>query len=346
MLAALLVSELPPGLVLGFAFVLGATWGSFFNVAIYRWPRDMSVVTPPSHCPACHKPVPGWRNVPILAYLIQRGKAACCGAPMTPRYVLVEILSGVLAVALAQRFIVHTPDGTTLEAAGLAFVVWFVFVGGLIIATFIDLEHMFIPEEVTIGGTAIGLATMALREGPGMPTPLELALGAGAGYLGVLLLLVHGSKLVLGKRGMGEGDATFMLFIGIFLGWQGVLFALVGGSMQGIIATVISKAAGRPIGMRRQTEPALEAKVEPPESDEAKPTGDTKSKPKKKRAKKDAEEPKLESKPLEETADEGAEDPDDGLARIPFGPFLALGALEFLFFGEQITAAYVSYFLS
>lgn len=328
MLLALLASDLPPGLVLGFAFVLGATWGSFFNVAIYRWPRDMSVVTPASHCPACGKPVPGWRNVPIFAYLIQRGKAACCGAPMTPRYVLVEILSGVLAVALAQRFIVHTPSGTMLETAGLSFAVWFVFVGGLIIATFVDLEHMEIPEEVTIGGTALGLATMALRDGPGMPTPLELGLGAGAGYLGVMIILVWGSKLVLGKRGMGEGDAHFMLFIGIFLGWQGVLFALVGGSMQGILATLIAKAAGRPLGLRPAPEPTPEQPVEA--KDDAKDE-----------AKDDAK-----HADSEDDTDEETPDTDDGLARIPFGPFLALGALEFLFFGEQITEAYVSYFLS
>jgi len=347
MLTALLVSDLPPGLVLGFAFVLGATWGSFFNVAIYRWPRDMSVVTPASHCPACHKPIPGWRNVPILAYLIQRGKAACCGAPMTPRYVLVELLSGVLAVALAQRFIVHTPDGTMLEQAGLSFAVWFVFVGGLIIATFVDLEHMEIPEEVTIGGTALGLATMALREGPGLPTPLELALGAGAGYLGVLLILVYGSKLVLGKRGMGEGDATFMLFIGIFLGWQGVLFALVGGSMQGIVATLISKALGRPIGLRAETERAPEeAEVEEIEAKpEPKPKGTKSAKKAKRDASEDAPKPDATTVASEE-AEEADEAPGDGLARIPFGPFLALGALEFLFFGEQITEAYVSYFLN
>lgn len=315
MLLALLASDLPPGVVLGFAFVLGATWGSFFNVAIYRWPRDMSVVTPPSHCPACGKPIPGWRNIPILAYLIQRGRAACCGAPMTPRYVLVEILSGVLAVALAQRFIVHTPSGTTLETAGLSFAVWFVFVGGLIIATFVDLEHLEIPEEVTIGGTALGLATMALREGPGLPTPLELGLGAGAGYLGVMVILVWGSKLVLGKRGMGEGDAHFMLFIGIFLGWQGVLFALVGGSMQGILATLIARAVGRPIGVRSQPAEAQAPEAEPV----SRPDG---------------------AEPQEQEEEEP--DPDDGLARIPFGPFLALGALEFLFFGEQITETYVS----
>ena len=79
----MLVSDLPPGFYRGLALVFGALWGSFFNVAIYRWPRDMSVVSPPSHCPACGAPVPWYRNLPILAYLLQRGRAACCGGRWT-----------------------------------------------------------------------------------------------------------------------------------------------------------------------------------------------------------------------------------------------------------------------
>lgn len=318
-------SELPPLFVLGFAFVLGATWGSFFNVAIYRWPREMSVVSPPSHCPACGAAVPAWRNVPIFAYLIQRGCAACCGAKMTPRYLFVEVLSGVLAVALAQRFVLHGTPGATLNEAGLTLATWFVFVGGLIIATFVDLEHMEIPDEVSIGGTALGLATMSLRMADDAPTPLELALGAGAGYLTVMLLLVWAWERWTGKRGMGEGDAKLMLFIGTFLGWKGVLFALVGGSVQGVVAVVVSRIAGRPITAPPATESndATEEAVKAPEAN-AETKGD---------------------EPEEETdAEENAAE-DEGLGRIPFGPFLALGALEFLFFGRQIEEAYLAWFL-
>src|SRR5690349_7248298 len=102
----MLVSDLPPALYLGFAFVFGAPWGSFFNVAIYRWPRELSVVSPPSTCPACGARIPAARNVPIFAYLFQRGRAACCGAKLTPRYVVVELLSALLLTALTQRFVV------------------------------------------------------------------------------------------------------------------------------------------------------------------------------------------------------------------------------------------------
>src|SRR5690606_39210685 len=103
----MLVSELPAWIARLVAFVFGATWGSFFNVAIYRWPLGKSVVSPPSHCPACGAAIPPWRNVPILGYLLLRGKAACCGARMSPRYLLVEVLSGVIALAIAERFVVH-----------------------------------------------------------------------------------------------------------------------------------------------------------------------------------------------------------------------------------------------
>jgi leader peptidase (prepilin peptidase)/N-methyltransferase len=325
-----LASDLPPSLLLGFAFVLGATWGSFFNVAIYRWPRGMSVVTPPSHCPACGAPVPWYRNVPIVAYLAQRGRAACCGAKLTPRYVVVEVLSGVLLVALAQRFMVHAPRGATLSEAGLVLVIWFVFVGGLVISTFIDLEHMEIPDEVTIGGTALGLATMSLRTTElGQPSdaalPLELALGAGAGYLAVMLFFVHGWERWTGRRGMGEGDAMLMLFIGTFLGWRGALFSLLAGAVQGVLAVLLGQLLGRPV-----TEPIAKngSEGEPREADE--PGADP--------APRDAsatDDPKGEDTPEGTT--------DDTRPGIRFGPFLALAALEYLFFGRELVDAYLGW---
>lgn len=344
--ARLYVSDLPPAFILGFAFILGATWGSFFNVAIYRWPRDMSVVTPPSHCPACGAPIPGWRNVPIFAYLIQRGRAACCGAKMTPRYLFVEVLSGVLAVALAQRFMVHAPSGTTLNEAGLVLITWFVFVGGLVIATFVDLEHMEIPDEVSIGGTALGLATMSLRITEGAPTPLELALGAGTGYLVVMLLLVWGWERLTGRRGMGEGDAKLMLFIGVFLGWQGVLFALVGGSVQGVLAVLVGRAMGRPItagaasdGDAKTAEVQAGAEATAAGADGGVAEGGVAEGG----VAEGVAEGQAEASPGAQ--DENEEEAEGGLGRIPFGPFLALGALEFLFFGRQITDAYLAWAL-
>src|SRR5689334_18448063 len=115
----MLASELPPWIVRGLAFVFGALWGSFFNVAIYRWPRGMSVVTPPSHCPACQKPIRPGQNIPILGWLLLRGKAACCGAKISARYPLVETLSALICVAIAERFFVGAEHGTELAHATL-----------------------------------------------------------------------------------------------------------------------------------------------------------------------------------------------------------------------------------
>src|SRR5688500_18226911 len=138
----MLASELPEWAVRGIAFVFGALWGSFFNVAIYRWPRGMSVVSPPSHCPACGKPISAGRNVPIFGWLMLRGKASCCRAKISPRYPLVETVSAVLCLVLAERYLVNAPAGTSLALGVLETAVYFAFVGGLIVATFVDLEHM------------------------------------------------------------------------------------------------------------------------------------------------------------------------------------------------------------
>jgi leader peptidase (prepilin peptidase)/N-methyltransferase len=340
-----LLSDLPPAWFLGFAFVLGATWGSFFNVAIYRWPRGMSVITPPSHCPACGAPVPWYRNVPILAYVSQRGRAACCGAPLTPRYLVVEVLSGVLLLAVAHRILDQAPRGTELAEAGLVLGTWFVFVGGLLIATFVDLEHMEIPDEVTIGGTALGLATMSLRTVPlGQPSdpaaPLELALGAGAGYLVVMLFFVHGWERWAGRRGMGEGDAMLMLFIGTFLGWRGALFALFAGAVQGTLAVLVGQLVGRPV-----TEPIAKDGPEDlrPSTPATAASADAADAPARPLTSAEAARGEGGAEPPAPASSAG-EEPDDGSRPgIRFGPFLALAALEFQFFGAALIDLYADW---
>lgn len=340
----MLASDLPASMILGFAFVLGATWGSFFNVAIYRWPRELSVVSPPSTCPACGTPIPAFRNVPIFAYFFQRGRAACCGAKLTPRYVVVEILAALLATALAQRFIVRAEDGTTLATAGLEAATWFVFVGGLVIATFVDLEWMEIPDEVTMGGTAIGLATLSLR--PELDA-YDAALGAGIGFLSVQLILVWAWERWTGRRGMGEGDAKLLMLIGVFLGWRGALFSIVAGALQGLLAVGVGQLSGRPITSSSGAGggPSSDA------SDSAKPTETLGADaapsdgppPESKAAETD---PTDATKPADGTPTDGASDDEPaGATKLPFGPFLALAAIEFLFFGQTIVDWYADHFL-
>jgi len=277
------------------AFLFGALWGSFFNVAIYRWPRGMSVVTPPSHCPGCGAPVRWRHNLPIVGYLFLRGKAACCGTKLTPRYAWVELLTAVLCLALAERFFVKVPEAE-LSSALIETGLYFVFVGGLIIATFVDLEWMEIPDEVSLPGAAVGLATVGLRQAPG---PVSAAIGAGVGFLIVQVLFIWVYERLTGRRGMGEGDAKLLLMIGAFLGWEAVLFALIAGSFQGLIVAGLATAFGVPLV------PSLEEDTAP----EAPPVGHTASDP----------QPAPHRVPM-----------------MVFGPMLALSALEFLFFGDAV----------
>ncbi len=292
----LLASDLPAWLVRGFALVFGALWGSFFNVAIYRWPRGMSVVKPPSHCPACGAPVRWYLNVPILGYVLLGGRARCCGARLTSRYVWVEVLGAVLGLAVAERFLINAGPEASASSGVLDTLLYFAFAGGLLVATFVDLEWMEIPDEVSLPGAALGLATVGLRTGPG---PVSAAVGAGVGFLIVYGLFVVTYELVTGRRGMGEGDAKLLLFIGAFLGWEAVLFALVAGSMQGLVAAGLATAFGFPLV------PSL--------PDEG-PTASAEDN----------------QKPVTEAP--------AGPTMMVFGPMLALSALEFLFFGDAILA--------
>jgi len=298
----MLAADFPEWYVRIVALVVGALFGSFFNVAIYRWPREMSVISPPSHCPSCGAPVKPWWNVPIFGYLFLRGKARCCGAPLSPRYLVVEILGAVLGLAVAEHFFVNAlPDREALLAA-LDVSLYFAFVGGLVIATFVDLEWMEIPDEVSLPLVALGLASSPYRTGPEV---VDLAVGAGVGFLLVQVVFVWSYEHLFGRRGMGEGDSKLLMAIGAFLGWQAVLFALVVGSMQGLVATGVAMATGRSLTPT------------PPELGEDDRQGD------------EPEDAELE------------EDDDAPRMKLPFGPFLALGALEWLFFGDRILDAYL-----
>jgi leader peptidase (prepilin peptidase)/N-methyltransferase len=287
-------------LLLAWALAFGAIWGSFFNVAIYRWPREMSVVRPASHCPHCNTPVALRHNVPVLGYLWLRGRTACCRQPLSPRYAIVEAVSAVLCAAIVRRFVIDAPDDALLLRSVLIAGVYFCFVGGLIIATFVDLEFMEIPDEVSLPGAALGLVSAVFRDQPG---PEAALLGAGGGYLVIQLVFVWAYELLTGRRGMGEGDSKLLLMIGAFLGWQGALFAVFAGATQGLLTFVMTRVTELFAG-RAGHEPAASAETAPTESDDELPAQYW------------------------------------GHKKLPFGPFLALGALEFLFFGEPLVDAW------
>ena len=298
----LLVSEVQPWLLLAAALMFGAVWGSFFNVAIYRWPRELSVVRPGSMCPNCQKPIPARYNVPILGYVFLRGKSACCGTRLSLRYPVVEALSAVLCLAIVERFMLNGSEQLTLVRGALIALCYFFFAGGLLIATFVDLEFMEIPDEVSLPGAALGLASSIFREQPGAEAA---ALGAGGGYLLIQLVFVWSYEHLTGRRGMGEGDSKLLLMIGAFVGWQGALFAVFAGAGQGLITYVLARLTGVRMAAPDR---AADGGEEDARSGGAAADGDH---------------------------DEDEPPPSYwGHLKLPFGPFLALGALEYLFFGD------------
>src|SRR2546430_8703853 len=129
-------------------FVFGCIVGSFLNVCIHRMPAGQSIISPPSHCPHCKYSIPWYLNVPLITWLYLRGKCKNCGAPISIRYFLVELLTGTAFLGCWLAF--------GKQSAGLA-LIYAVFLSGLIVATFIDFEHFIIPDEITIGGMVAGV---------------------------------------------------------------------------------------------------------------------------------------------------------------------------------------------
>jgi len=314
------LEDLPPWFLRGLAITMGLLWGSFLNVVIYRVPRGISVVTPPSHCPACKKEISPWLNVPVLSYIVLRGRASCCGAKMSPRYPLVELIGGLLSAAVLEAVVLRMPAPIPLVDALAIYVAYFAVGLGLVTATFIDLEHMILPDSITYGGAAIGLATFSLR---GMEF-FDSLIGAIVGFMVVWVPFILIYKRLRGMAGMGLGDAKLLMLAGAWFGWDGALMVLGASAVQGTLVTlVLLLVRGRieePEAVRREREEEL-AELEAMTPEE--------------RA---VAEKEMEDDPL-------ASEPEEGLgqARIPFGPFLAVTILEFMLFGRDLVDAYVAW---
>jgi leader peptidase (prepilin peptidase)/N-methyltransferase len=188
-------------------FVLGCIVGSFLNVCIHRLPLGMSIVSPPSHCPHCKYSIPWYLNVPLVTWLSLRGKCRNCGAPISPRYFLVELLAGVAFLGCWLAF-----GGQSVWLA----LVYASFLAGLIVATFIDFEHLVIPDGITIGGIFAGLlCSVLLPRLHGQMSPagglLQSLIGVGAGG-GLIYGIVRLGKLFLGRRKLAFPADTKVVF--------------------------------------------------------------------------------------------------------------------------------------
>jgi leader peptidase (prepilin peptidase)/N-methyltransferase len=210
-----------------FAILFGLVWGSFVIVVIYRLPLSRSVVFPPSACPSCQKPVAPYDNIPVLSYLLLRGRCRYCGEPISLRYPIVELLVAGASLAAYQR------HGLSIEYG-----VEFGFVAAMVALVFIDYDHQILPNVITIPGAILGLLLAFVRE-PITPTEALLGAGLGAGLLfGVAEVYFRLRKV----EGLGMGDVKMMAMVGAFLGWKGVLLTLLVGSFLGSLVGLVLMA--------------------------------------------------------------------------------------------------------
>jgi leader peptidase (prepilin peptidase)/N-methyltransferase len=202
------------------AVVVGAVLGSFLNVCIYRLPRGLSIVYPPSHCPHCHSPIKWWQNIPIISFILLKGRCSWCQTPISFRYPLVEILSaGVTVLVVAQ-------DGAILH------MIWAeAFLLSLIVATFVDIDFQIIPDSISLGGLVWGIT--ASFAGASLVTPAQMGLGilvCGGIFLAIALIVPHG---------MGGGDVKLAAMFGANLGLAKGLLAMFLGICYGSVIGVL-----------------------------------------------------------------------------------------------------------
>jgi leader peptidase (prepilin peptidase)/N-methyltransferase len=219
----------PPPILIALAAVFGLMAGSFFNVVIYRMPRGESVMWPPSKCQACGYRIPFYLNMPVLAWIILRGKCGSCGAPISVQYPLIEAFTGAVAGGLAAFFTYVLPG------ADPGFVLAFAYLALASIPIFvIDIRHFLIPDLLTYPGILVGLGLSFL---PGGITPLQSLIGA-AGAGGLLWLIGFAASLLLKKEAMGLGDVKLTAMAGAMFGLQTALFGLMFASVLGCIVGV------------------------------------------------------------------------------------------------------------
>ncbi len=213
-----------------FAFGVGACIGSFLNVCVYRIPLNRSVVSPPSHCPACGAPIPWYNNLPIISWLVLRGRAACCGTRIDLRYWLVELGMALLIMAIWLKYGSADP---------VAAVIYAIMISGLTAACLIDLDHYIIPDRFSLGGCAAGFAACAIHPAlMGEKTPLQgfswsLA-SAIAGALTLAGVAWLGTKLFK-KEAMGMGDVKLLAALCSFLGAMSITWILPLSSLIGSV---------------------------------------------------------------------------------------------------------------
>ncbi len=209
---------------LGFStvFIFGIIVGSFLNVVILRLPDpDGSIVFPSSHCPACNTSLKWYDNIPLLSFVFLKRRCRSCGKLISWQYPLVELLMGIMSLALYDKFFISS-----------RFLIFFIYCAALLVIIFIDFYHQIIPDVISIPGIFIGFALSFLNPDLAWPdSGLGILLGGGVFYC-----ISAGYYLVTRRIGMGGGDIKLLAMIGAFQGWQSLPFVIFGSSVTGIVA--------------------------------------------------------------------------------------------------------------
>ncbi|GHA05978.1 type 4 prepilin-like proteins leader peptide-processing enzyme [Arenicella chitinivorans] len=250
------LSTLPNGALASLGMLFGLLIGSFLNVVIFRYPNMMmhqwtvqskewlelpvddtdppTLMKPASHCSQCKTPIKAWHNIPLISYLLLRGKCASCGAQFGLRYPLVELLTGVLTAIVVYQL------GWSLQTVFAVLLTWV-----LVALAFIDIDHKLLPDDIVLPTLWLGLA-MSLW--PVFADTRSAIIGAIAGYL-VFWIVFQVFLRVTGKEGMGFGDFKLMAMLGAWLGWQYlpqmILVSTVLGSVFGVTFMIIKKASSK-----------------------------------------------------------------------------------------------------
>ena len=277
------MQEIARGLPVAFAlwtFAAGAVVGSFLNVVIARVPKGESIVSPGSRCPRCGNPIAWFDNVPIFSWLLLRARCRRCGLSISPRYPMVELLTGVLAVAIFRQ------QGATWAGLG-----YFAFAATLVALSYIDLDTWLLPHQITWPLLVAGALSPIWNP---VLSFVEAGIGAVAGFAAFAAVALFGEK-VLKRETMGWGDVWLLAGIGAWLGWPALLPVVLLSAVQGAVVGSLLLAMRRDRGAAPPAEPAQVS----PDDDWVPPKH-----------------------------------------AVPYGPFLALGALEYLFFGERLVSGW------
>lgn len=298
--------------------ILGMLFGSFANVCIYRWPpsdrhpRGLSVVTPGSHCFSCGAPVNWHDNIPILSYFVLRGRCRGCGVSFSPRYVLVEALMAMLFVAAY-----HATVGLSLEPLPvrvLGFLVLAALLFVLVVISFIDIDHKLILDKITYPAIPILYGLGLLLPGS---DPWRGIIGAAVGY-GLVRLVSDGYYHLTGREGLGYGDGKLLAIVGALYGWEGVIAALFIGSLAGSSIGIAAILVVRARSDNDEQSARSRITTEQPGTSELEP-GSPGHDPDGSDHEHDLDRPERDDLvPLRHVA-------------LPFGPFLAAGAVAYAF---------------